>query len=89
MHALVTCKNEEDSIKNVVAGVFVHITLSHYVYGDFFPDDQGVANSTVLCPNFELVRDDIDVLVTCKNLEDQIKMKALKCSQHFPHYNHI
>ena len=27
------------------------------------------------------------VLVTCKYEEDPIKMKALECSQHFPHYN--
>ena len=29
----------------------------------------------------------MDVLVTCKYEEDPIKMKALECSQHFPHYN--
>ena len=28
----------------------------------------------------------MDVLVTCKYEEDPIKMKALECSQHFPHY---
>ena len=27
------------------------------------------------------------VLVTYKYEEDPIKMKALECSQHFPHYN--
>ena len=48
------------------------------------------ANSAVLgpiWPNFELVRDVIDVPVTCKYEEDPINMKALEWSQHFPHYN--
>ena len=27
------------------------------------------------------------VLVTCKNKEEQIKMKELEWSQDFPHYN--
>ena len=41
------------------------------------------ANSAVLdpiWPNFELVRDVIDVLVTCKYEEDPIKIKALEWS---------
>ena len=29
----------------------------------------------------------MNVLVTFKYEEDPIKMKALECSQHFPHYN--
>ena len=48
------------------------------------------ANSAVLGPiwsNFELVSDVMDVLVTCKNEEDPIKMKTLEWSQDFPHYN--
>ena len=48
------------------------------------------ANSAVLgpiLPNFELVRDAIDVLITCQYEEVPIKMKALECSQHFPHSN--
>ena len=49
------------------------------------------ANSAVLgpiWPNFEHVLDVIDVHVTCKHKEDLIiKMKALECSEHFPHYN--
>ena len=47
------------------------------------------ANSAVsglIWPNFELIRDLI-VHVTCKNEEDPIKMKLLKCSQRFLHYN--
>ena len=70
---------------------------SHYKSMGIFSRRSRAANSAVLgpiWPNFELVRDDIDVLVTCKYEEDPIKnegarskMKALECSQHFPHYN--
>ena len=35
-------------------------------------------------PKFELNRDIMVVLVTCKYEEDPIKMKALACSQRFP-----
>ena len=54
-----------------------------------FPRRSRAAISQVLgpiWPNFELVQDVIDVLVTCKNQENPINM-ALECSQHFPHYN--
>ena len=49
--------------------------LPLYVYGDFSSCPR-TANSAVLgpiWPNFELVRDVIDVLVTCKHEEDPIK----------------
>ena len=41
-----------------------------------FPDAQGLPNSAVLVPiwpSFELVRDVMNDLVTCKNEEDPIK----------------
>ena len=63
--------------------------LQLLVYGDFSRRSRA-ANSAVLSPiwpNFELVRDFINVLVTCKYEEHPIKMKALECLQHFPHYN--
>ena len=44
------------------------------------------ANSAVLgpiWPNFELVRDVIDVLVTASMKKIRSKMKALECSQHY------
>ena len=53
---------------------------SHYKSGDFSRRSRA-ANSVVLgpiWPNFELIRDVIDVLVTCKYEEDPIKMKALE-----------
>ena len=52
-----------------------HILMSIFVYGDFFRRPRA-ANSAVLgpiWPNFELVRDVMDVLITCKYEEDPIK----------------
>ena len=43
-------------------------------------------NSFANLPKFELFQAFMHVLVTCKNGEDQIKMKALECSQDFSHY---
>ena len=50
------------------------------VYGDFSRSSKA-ANSAVLgpiWPNFELVRDVIDVLVTCKYEEDRIKNRGTR-----------
>ena len=74
MHALLTCKNEVDQIKNEGARVFTRF-LPLYVYGDFSRGSRA-ANSAVLGPtwsNFELVLDVMNVLVTCKYEEDPIK----------------
>ena len=132
MAVLLTCKNDEDPIKNRGARVFTtlyinfsdtqgQITLelvavsdrnlnssnlscisslparmrminskmkelecsqdfSHYKYGDFSRRSRA-ANSAVLgpiWPNFELVRDVMDVLVTCKYEEDPIKNEGAR-----------
>ena len=74
MHVLVTCKNEEDPIKNEVARVATTF-LPIKVYGDFSRRSRA-GNSAVrgrIGPNFELIRDFMVVLVTCKNEEDSIK----------------
>ena len=92
MHVRVSCKNEDDSIKNEVARVVT--IFSHYKSMGIFSRRSRAANSAVLdpiWPNFELILDVIDVLVTCKNKElfyqkKKKKMKALKWSQDFPHY---
>ena len=79
MHVLVTCKNEDDRLKNEGARVFTRF-LPLEVYGDFFRPSRA-ANSAVLgpiWPNFELVRDVIDVLVTCKYEEDPIKNEGAR-----------
>ena len=58
MGDLVACNNEEDPIKMI------------------FPDAQWAANSTVqglIWPNFEPIREFMDVLVACKIEKDSIK----------------
>ena len=129
MVVLVTCKNEEDPIKNegerVLTTLYINfsdaqgqITLelvvvsgrnlnsskpscmsllpvrmrmidikmkeldcsqdfAHYKYGDFSRRSRA-DNSAVLGPNFELVRDVMDVLVTCKYEEDPIKNEGAR-----------
>ena len=79
MHVLVTCKNEDDRFKNEVARVFTRF-LPLLVYGDFSRRSRA-ANSAVLGPiwlNFELVRDVMYVLVTCKYEEDPIKNEGTR-----------
>ena len=79
MHVLDTCKNEEDPIKNEGARVFIRFLPLH-VYGDFSRRSRA-ANSAVLGPiwlNFKLVRDVMDVLVTCKYEEDPIKNEGAR-----------
>ena len=59
------------------------------VYGDFSRRSRA-ANSAVLgpiWPNFELVRDVMDVLVTCKYEEDPIKNEGARVKTTFSHYN--
>ena len=79
MHVLVTCKNEDDRFKNEVASVFTRFP-SLQDYGDFSRRSRA-ANSAVLgpiWPNFELVRDGMYVLVTCKYEEDPIKNEGAR-----------
>ena len=132
MDVLITCKYEEDPIKNegarVVTTLYINISdaqgqitlvlvvvsgrnlkssklscmsslparmrmikskmkelecsqdFSHYKSMGIFPDARA-ANSAVLgpiWPNFELVRDVMDVLVTCKYEEDPIKNEGAR-----------
>ena len=79
MHVLVTCKNEDDQFKNEGAIVFTRF-LPLYIYGDFSRRSRA-ANSAVLgpmWPNFKLIRDVMDVLVTCKYEEDLIKNEGAR-----------
>ena len=79
---ILICKNEEDQFKMETTRV-VTTDLLLLVYGDFFRRSRA-AYSTVQGsrPNFEPIRDVMVVIVTCKNEEDPIKMKALQWSQH-------
>ena len=75
----VTCMNEEDPIKHEGARVLTRFP-PFKVYGNFFRRSRA-ANSKVLgriWQKFELVRDIIDVLVTCKNEEDPIKNEGAR-----------
>ena len=79
MHVLVTCKNEDDRFKNEGARVFTRF-LPLQVYGNFSRRSRA-ANSAVLgpiWPNFEFVRDVMDVLVTCNYEEDPIKNEGAR-----------
>ena len=74
IHVLITCKYEKDPIKNSGENVMTSFSPLK-VYGIFFIRSRA-ANSAVLgpiWPNFELVRDVMDVLVTCKYKEILIK----------------
>ena len=75
MHVLLTCKNEVDQIKNEGARV----------YGVFSRRSKAAYSAVLgpIWPNFELVRDVMDVLVTCQYEEDPIEIEALECSQHY------
>ena len=59
--------------------------FSHYKYGDFSRRSRA-ANSAVLgpiWPNFKLVRDVMNVLVTCKYEEDPIKNEGARVGTTF------
>ena len=78
IHVIITCKYEKNPIKN--SGENVMTSFSPLVHGDFSRPSRA-ANSPVLgpiWPNFELVRDVIDVLVTCKYEEDSIKFEGAR-----------
>ena len=82
MVVLVTCKNKEDPIK--IEGARVFTTLYIIFFRRSRADNSGVGGG--MWPKFELIQAFMHVLVTCKNEEDAIKMKALECSQDFSHY---
>ena len=76
---LVTCKYEEDLIKNEGARV---LTRLYYV---FFRRSRAT-NSEVsggILPKFELIQAFIVVLVTCKNEEDPIKNEGARVLTRF------
>ena len=79
MHVLLTYKKDDDRIKNEGARAFTRF-LPLKVYGDFSRRSKA-ANSAVLgpiWPIFELVRDIMNVLVTCKYEEDPIKNEGAR-----------
>ena len=84
IHVLITCKYEKDPIKNSRENVMTSFSPLK-VYGIFFIRSRA-ANSAVLgpiWPNFKLVRDVMDVLVTCKYEEDLIKNESARVDTTF------
>ena len=88
MVVLVTCKNEEDPMKN--KGTRVATTFSHYKSMGFFPDAQGQ-----LTPQSEVEpgrnSNSSEMLwlslLPARIKKMQSKMKLLEWTQHVPHYN--
>ena len=79
MDVLVTCKYEEDLIKN--RGTRVFTTL----YIDFFrrprADNSGVGGG--IWPKLELIQAFMHVLVTCKNEDDSYKNEGARVFTRF------
>ena len=79
---LLTCKNEEDPIKNKGARVFTTLYIK-------FSDEQGQITQELVAVSSRNLNSSkllLHVLVTCKNEDDRLKMKELECSQDFSHY---
>ena len=74
MVVLLTCKNEEDLIKNEGARVATRL------YVDF--SDNSLVSGGVL-PKFELIQAFMQVLVTSKNEEDPIKNEVARVATTF------
>ena len=83
MVVLVTCKYEEDLLKNEGARVLTRL------YDGFFSRRSRANNSEVsgrILPKFELIQAYIVVLITCKNEEDPIKNEGARVLTSFPHF---
>ena len=82
MAVLITCKNEEDPIKNGEARVFstLYIDFSD-VQGQLTP--YSVVESSQNSISFKLL---CMALLPARMKKIQSTMKALECSQHFFHY---
>ena len=83
MPVLVTNNFDDDSIKKERASM--ETAFSHYVYGNFFRRSRA-ANAVVsgpIWPKFELFRDFMHVLFTCKYEKDRIKNNREKVETSF------
>ena len=78
MVVLVTCKNEEDPIKNKSDRVVTRLYID-------FSDAQGQITpvSGGIWPKFELIQAFMHVLLTCKNKVDQIKNEGARVFTRF------
>ena len=80
MVVLLTCKNEEDPIKNRGASLSVH-NIIHQFFGRPRADNSGVGGG--IWPKFELIQAFMHVLFTCKNEVDQIKNEGARVFTRF------
>ena len=79
IHVLITCKYEKDPIKNSGENVMTSFSPLK-VYGNFFIRSRAAKSAVLgpIWPNFELVRDVMDVLATCTYEEDPIKNEGAR-----------
>ena len=79
---LVTCKNEEDPIKNQNTRKLTSLKL------DFFRHSRAAYSQvgSGIPPKFKLVQAFIIVLITLKNKKDPIKNEGSRVLQDFSHY---
>ena len=82
MVVLVTCKNEEDPIKN--DGASTVFTTIYIHFSDAQWQITGVGGG--FWSKFELIRAIMHILVTCQNEVDSIKTLGLEWSKYFSHY---
>ena len=79
MVVLLTCKNEEDPIKNIGARVFTILYIN-------FSDAKGQITLELVVVsgrNFELIQAFMHVLVTCKNEDDRFKNEGARVFTRF------
>ena len=74
MDVLITCKYEEDPVKN--EGARVLTTLYIKFFRRTRADNSGVGGG--IWPKFELIQAFMHVLVTCKNEDDQFKNEGAR-----------
>ena len=86
MHVIVTCKNEDDKMKELECSQ----DFSHYKSMGIFPDAQGqlTPQSLVRSGRISNSSEMLCVFLLPASMKKiRSKMKALEWSQHFSHYN--
>ena len=83
MHVLVTCKNEDDLIKNEWTRVVT--TFPHYKSMGIFPDAQGQFTPQTLVKSAP-ISNLFKMLLPARIEKIRSKLKALEWTQDFPHY---
>ena len=87
MHVIVTCKNEDDRLK--MKELECSQDFFNYESMGIFPDAQGLLTPQSLIRSGRISNSSemFQMFLLPANMKKiQSKMKALECSQHFPHY---